>query len=205
MTREQVIALAGLMQALRLVRRMAEHGDVPAAPVQASLESVLRIDAESTDAVFGGVASLRYGLDALRDLLRSPGSDAQLLRLAINLLQVERKFMRRRDLTMALREGLRSIEASANQHGADHPRVIEALGSLYAQTLSTLPVRVSVRGNPQHLAKPECVATVRALLLAAVRAAVLWRQLGGRPWKLVWRRARALALAEELIRGGSLH
>jgi high frequency lysogenization protein len=205
MTRDQIIALAGLMQALRLVRRMAEHGDAPQAPMRASLESVFRIDADSTEAVFGGVAPLRYGLDALRDLLRSPGSDAQTLRLAVNLLQVERKFMRRRELSMSLREGLHSIESSANQNGADHPRVIEALGGLYAQTLSTLPVRVSVRGNPQHLAKPECVATVRALLLAAVRAAVLWRQLGGRPWKLVWQRGQALAISEELIRSGGLH
>ncbi|HRQ63383.1 MAG TPA: high frequency lysogenization protein HflD [Xanthomonadaceae bacterium] len=200
MTRDQVIALAGLMQALRLVRRMAEHGDAPQAPMRTSLESVFRIDADSTEAVFGGVASLRYGLDALRDLLHSPGSDAQMLRLAVNLLQVERKFLRRRDLGMALREGLRSIEPSANQHGADHPLVIDALGGLYAQTLSTLPVRISVRGNPQHLARPECVATVRALLLAAVRAAVLWRQLGGRPWKLVWQRGRALAIGDDLIR-----
>jgi high frequency lysogenization protein len=205
MTREQVIAVAGMMQALRLVRRMAEHGDAPAAPMLASLDSVFRIDAESTEAVFGGVASLRYGLDALRDLLRTPAADPLLLRLAINLVKVERQFSHRRDMGMSLREGLLAIQPAANQHGADHPRVIEALGSLYAQTLSTLPVRISVRGNPQQLAKPECVATVRSLLLAGVRAAVLWRQLGGRPWRLIWHRQRTLAAADQLIRGGSLH
>ncbi len=203
MTRDQIIALAGLIQALRLVRRMAEHGDAPEAPLQISLASVFRIDADSTESVFGSVADLRHGLGVLRDLLQAPGADTPLLRLAINLLQVERQFRSRRDMSMTLREGLRSIEAAANQHGADHPRVIEALGGLYAQTLSTLPVRVSVRGNPQHLAKPECVATVRALLLAALRAAVLWRQLGGRPWKLIWQRGRARAMADSLLRGAS--
>lgn len=205
MNRNQVIALAGLVQALRLVRRVAEHGEAPAAHVRASLDSVFRIDAESTEAVFGGIASLRPGLDALRDLLRSPGADVPLFRLAMNLLQVERQFARRRDMGMSLREGLHAIEAAANQHGADHPQVIEALGALYAQTLSTLPIRVSVRGNPLQLAKPECVAKVRALLLAALRSAVLWRQLGGGFWRVLWYRQRALLFTEELIRSGMHH
>jgi high frequency lysogenization protein len=205
MTRDQVIAFAGLMQALRLVRRVAEHGDAPEAPMRASIDSVFRVDADSVEAVFGGLEQLRYGLDALRDLLRNPGTEPLLLRLLLNLLAVERQFAARRELVMSLREGLRAIEPAANQHGATHPRVIDALGGLYAQTLSTLPVRVSVRGNPQHLARPECVATVRALLLAAVRAAWLWRQLGGRRWHLLLRRGRALALADALARPGGAH
>ena len=36
------------------------------------------------------------------------------------------------------------------------------------------------------------VAEIRALLLAAVRATVLWRQLGGTQWDLLFSRGRML-------------
>ena len=41
---------------------------------------------------------------------------------------------------------------------------------------------------------------IRALLLAGIRSAFLWRQLGGRRWKLLFRRRRLLALSRELSR-----
>jgi high frequency lysogenization protein len=41
---------------------------------------------------------------------------------------------------------------------------------------------------------------VRALLLAGIRAAFLWRQLGGRRWKLVLQRRRLLQRCQALSR-----
>ena len=39
---------------------------------------------------------------------------------------------------------------------------------------------------------------IRALLLAGIRSAVLWRQLGGRRWRLVTQRQRLLQIAHDL-------
>jgi CII-binding regulator of phage lambda lysogenization HflD len=42
---------------------------------------------------------------------------------------------------------------------------------------------------------------VRSLLLAGIRSAYLWRQLGGRRWKLAFQRQSMLRSAQELSRG----
>ena len=45
--RERAAALAGVFQAARLVTRVARHGDAPTGALEASLASVLQLDAES--------------------------------------------------------------------------------------------------------------------------------------------------------------
>ena len=42
---------------------------------------------------------------------------------------------------------------------------------------------------------------IRALLLSGIRAAFLWRQLGGRRWSLLLRRKKLLQAAQSLSRG----
>ena len=71
--------------------------------------------------------------------------------------------------------------------------MIAALARLYAETISTLRPRVMVQGNPHYLGQAGVVAEIRALLLAALRSAVLWRQLGGSLWDFVLRRREMAA------------
>ena len=54
-----------------------------------------------------------------------------------------------------------------------------------------------VSGEHMHLSKPENANRIRALLLAGIRAAVLWRQSGGNWFSLMLRRK---SLAEETRR-----
>jgi high frequency lysogenization protein len=48
------------------------------------------------------------------------------------------------------------------------------------------------------LNQPALVERIRAALLAAVRAAVLWRQIGGTQWRLLLQRKQILMLARGL-------
>jgi len=61
-----------------------------------------------------------------------------------------------------------------------------------------------VSGNPQQLQQPAVVEKVRANLLAAVRSAVLWRQVGGRQWQLLVYRRQCSMLARGLLTGVTL-
>ena len=53
-------------------------------------------------------------------------------------------------------------------------------------------------GDPNVLQREENAARVRALLLAGIRSAVLWRQTGGRRWQLIFRRRKVATIAREL-------
>ena len=56
-----------------------------------------------------------------------------------------------------------------------------------------------VQGNPVYLGQPVVVGEVRATLLAALRSAVLWRQLGGSWWDLLLQRRHLVETARELL------
>jgi len=55
----------------------------------------------------------------------------------------------------------------------------------------------SVRRSGERLPNDDNAAKIRALLLAGIRAAVLWQQLGGSRWKLFWSRRKYVATAKK--------
>ena len=81
--RSRVLALAGLLHSLKLVRQIADTGHAEAAAERIALDSVYRIDADSVDAVYGGVGALRGGLQLLREHLAERGADEALPRLGM--------------------------------------------------------------------------------------------------------------------------
>lgn len=195
----RTLALAGLVQALAQVRRIADTGQADSEILATALDSVFRIDAESPAAVYGDQAALRPGLRLLRDYFGSQVHDTQLPRLALAVLQLERRFSRD-DMAGRVHDGILALVPQAGRQGSTHPEVLSALGTLYADTVSHLRPRVLVQGNPHYLGQAAVVSEIRAVLLAALRSAVLWRQLGGSLWDFLLRR-RAMAAAADAMLG----
>ncbi len=196
---ERVLALAGLVQALRQVRQIAENGQADEAVVGTALDSVFRIDAASAAAVYGSAQALDPGLRLLRDYFGNQGHDQLLPRLALAVMQLERRFVRESVTASKVRDGILALAPSAERLGSVHPDVLAALGSLYADTVSHLRPRVLVQGNPHYLGQAGVVAEIRAVLLAALRSAVLWRQMGGSLWDFVLRRREIVATIDALL------
>jgi Uncharacterized protein involved in purine metabolism len=195
---DRMLALAGLVQALAQVRRIADTGQADAAILATALDSVFRIDADSPSAVYGGEPALRTGLLLLRDYFRNETRDELLPRLALAVLQLERRFAR--DPTaQQVHDGILALAPSAQRLGSVHPEVLATLGSLYSDTISHLRPRVMVQGNPHYLGQAGVVAEIRAVLLAALRSAVLWRQLGGSLWDFLLRRRDMVAAIEAAL------
>lgn len=192
---DRVLALAGLAQSLQQVRRIAETGHSDTGAAQPVLDSVFRIDAPSAAAVYGGVPALAPGLRLLDAYLSSRADDPLLPRLGLATIQLERRFSSEPATLQAVATGLSAIAPRALELGSTHPEVLSALGTLYADTISHLRPRIMVQGNPHYLGQAGVVSEIRALLLAAVRSAMLWRQLGGSQWQfLLARKAMADAV-----------
>src|SRR5690606_18325464 len=187
----RMLALAGVAQALAQVRRIADTGQADAGVLATALDSVFRVDAASTEAVYGDATALRPGLLLLRSYFRNESGDALLPRLGLAVLQLERRFVRDEAADRVHRRIL-TLAPQAARDGSTHPDVLAALGALYADTVSKLRPRVMVQGNPHYLGQAGVVAEIRAVLLAALRSAVLWRQLGGSLWDFMLRRRQML-------------
>ena len=197
MREERVIALAGALQSASLVRALALRGEADIPAMRASLASIFKIDADNAADVFGGVPNLRLGLETLVAQVESAQRDGSLTRLLINIMRVERVLSARRDVLDTLRQGIDTVAAS--DAARDPIDATEPLARLYSETLSTLRPRILVEGNPRFLNNTATVDRIRALLMAAVRATVLWRQLGGSQLRLFFRHRQYAMMARGLL------
>jgi high frequency lysogenization protein len=196
--RERIIALAGLYQATALVRQTAEqgHGDPDSARV--IIDSILRLDAPSVGDVYGDLEGLRLGLETLAKLRERP--NVQATRYAIAVLHLERKLAGRQSVLQQIADGVQRAAEQAEYFGSStHDTVVGSLADLYVNTVSKLGPRVMVHGEPTYLANPAVANWIRALLLGAVRSAVLWRQCGGTRWQLIFGHRRMLQGAMQLL------
>ncbi|MGY6519598.1 MAG: high frequency lysogenization protein HflD [Lysobacteraceae bacterium] len=187
--KDRALALAGLLQSVQQVRRIATTGDAQTDRMAPVIDSLFRIDAETTEDVYGGVAGLEPGLRLLYEAASSGEQrDPSITRVAATLLHVERRFNRQPAVQRAVHSGILDIQRQREHWGPTHPTVLGRLGELYGGTVSKLRPRVLVHGNPTYLGQPTVVAEIRAVLLAGLRSAVLWRQLGGGYLDLMFRR-----------------
>lgn len=187
-TRNRTIALAGLFQAARLVHDIARKGMADNDPFTASIGSVLRIDAQSVEAVYGSLGGVRLGLRQIQKQIqdRRDQTDVEVARYAVSVLYLERKLCRRNDLLGKIHDGVQHATEQADLFGATHGNVLASLADLYSRTVSTVRPRIVVNGEHLHLANEDNANRIRSLLLAAIRSAVLWRQCGGKRWHLVF-------------------
>lgn len=195
----QVVALAGLTQGVHLALSVARQGQADPQALAASLASVLQLSAQTPEAIYGGLAGVRTGLRLLVDQLRGQQRDADLVRIGATVMSLERRYARSGDLQATLRGLLQTIaEAFGPERAAEGPAV-EALAQAYLATLSTLTPRIRVAGNPLLLKDEANIRRIRACLLAALRSAALWHQLGGRGWRLLLQRRRMVETAQRLL------
>ena len=200
---ERVLALAGMVQALRQVRRIAETGEADSAVLSTATDSVFRLDADTPAEVYGDERAVAAGMQLLLDYFSNAGGDARddlLPRLALSVMQLERRFTREDATAKKVADGILALAPTAERLGSAHPEVLTALGGLYADTVSHLRPRVMVQGNPHYLGQAAIVSEIRAVLLAALRSAVLWRQLGGSLWDFVLRRRALVASVQSQLR-----
>jgi high frequency lysogenization protein len=198
MREERVIALAGALQAASLVRTLALRGEADIPSMRASLASIFKIDSDNAADVFGGVGNLRHGLETLVSQIELSRRDPVLTRLLINIMRTESALAARTDMLEKLRAGIEGI-SSKSGHDNDPIDATQRLAQLYSETLSLLRPRIMVEGNPRCLENSAVVDRIRALLLAAVRATVLWRQLGGSQLRLFFRHRQYAMMARGLL------
>ena len=195
---DQVIALAGMFQAAGLVRDIAHTGRYTAEPFTTCISSLLKIDADSSEAVYGSMCQLAVGLRLLIAQMRQP-SDMEITRYVLSLMVLERKLSKRPDLLRELQEGIEQARHIRQKFSMEHDDLTARLADLYSKTISTLKPRIMVNGAHRYLNQQENANRIRALLLAGIRAAVLWRQKKGGRMTLLFQRKALLAEAQSML------
>lgn len=179
--RNQVIALAGLAQAMELVKQTARTGRNDEIGLKSSVLSIFMVDAEGILEVYGELPNLVLGLKALQRQLSEPRQvDPETARYASTLIYLEPLLSQNGDMTGIISRAIgdaRGIwERSSDRLD---PEIFRILAAAYQQTVSTLRPRIMVAGEQRQLSDPQNANQIRTLLLAGIRSALLWRQAGG--------------------------
>lgn len=198
----QALALAGILQSVYLVDRIARSGQCDEAALNAMLHSLFVFDSDEPLRIYGGVHNLQLGLGILRDALSGTRREeyTACVKYAFGVLQLQRQLAAAPKAQTIIRNRLRHTEKKLEHFTQDINEIAASIASIYQDTISHFNYRIQVAGSQQQLQIVSNADRIRALLLAAIRSAWLWRRLGGSRWQLIVRRARLLDATRSLMR-----
>ena len=200
--REQVLAFAGIWQAVKLVQQIAYKGKTEKPEdFETCVNALFVTDPKTTDEVYGGTQNLITGFNVMLEQFGDASNhrDMELTKYVISLMHLERRLAKHPELLSKIGQGIDIAKAQAEHFSTTHENVIARLADIYSETISTIPPKIIVLGEQGHLSNPDNAAKVRALLLSGVRSTLLWYQLGGRRMKLLFNRAKMLKQTKELL------
>ena len=199
---QQTIALAGVAQAARLVDQISKTGSYPAEFLKSSVQSLFVFDLERAEELFGGVGGVKLGLQNLSSILasRQAPETRDVVRYVFSILHLERHFASNNVMQSIVHSRLEHASYNAEHFATDEQDVCHSISAIYQDTLSTLNFRINVNGSEAQLTNNDNADLIRSLLLAGIRSAYLWRQLGGRRWKLLLQRKQLLEVSQNLSR-----
>lgn len=201
--KEQTIALSAIFQAAELVSILAKTGQVDNASLQPLLDSLLMVNAASTEDIYGGQwdcsTNLALGRKISRQALGKERSSVNpdTLRYALSIIHLENKLAKAPEMLSTIGQKIVQIEQKkAHYESVLHENMLASISGMYQDTLSKLPFRIQVHGDSRFLQQPQVANQVRAILMSGIRAAMLWRQLGGKRWHLIFKRKALLNALE---------
>jgi high frequency lysogenization protein len=201
--KERTMALAGIFQATELVRQAANHGTWSGYAADTCLASLLAIEADSVDEIYGDPNHLRLGTQTLIAILQGDRRHMESLGYAVSLMQLENNFRKKAQMQSHIGTELGLIahlDTTIEEHEAKDLQAVQ-IAALYTESISTLTPRIVVNGRPQHLQLDRTISWIRTLLFSGLRSAVLWRQLGGGRFSLMFGRKKMLEQAQMLLPG----
>jgi len=176
------IAFAAMCQAAYLVDKVSSKGICPdAIAFNTSLKSIVRTESAAPLEIFGGHESLKLGYNTvIAQLDNVNGSrNIQVTKYVAGMIALERKLTANSGTLNLLGERINQVNRQLAHFEIDDSSVLSNFDSIYRDLISNLGPKIQVNGNPTYLQQEHTQHKIRALLLAGVRAAVLWRQVGG--------------------------
>ena len=198
---DKTLALAGLFQATSLVQDIATTGHADSHDMEVCLKSILELDPDNIEAIYGNPTNLATGLQLIINQLSANESKPNLdiARYTISLLHLERKLAKEPHMLHTISEGIKRAKKQLEHFPITHENIIANLASIYSETVSQIAPKIMVSGDNQYLGDNINANRIRALLLCGMRSAVLWRQMGGSRWQLLFQRRKLCEEAQRIL------
>lgn len=205
--KDQTLTFAAICQVASLVQKVSRHGVIDDDEFLILLNSLIEMSPENTLAVYGGdIANLKPGLKLITEHLsdtsaqaKSKERDPEFTRYVISLINLERRLTKHSSQLSLLGERLEACKRQLEYYPINSDTLVACFASIYSDLISPLGARIQVTGEPSILQQKNNQHTIRTLLLSGIRAAVLWRQVGGKRRTILFSRKKIVATAKQLL------
>jgi len=198
--KNRTIALAGVCQAAFFANELASTGKVrDQNGFEALINSLYIIDCDDISEIYGSdMNNLITGLKTVSYAFNRDPDYLTVLKYTLTLLTLERKLNKRSDYLDIIQKGISDSKLLKQPDDPYTPAVITKLANVYSSTVSLLQPRIILNGKPEYLKQAAITEKIRTTLLAGIRSAVLWTQMGGTQWQLLFKRKLLVDTADEL-------
>ena len=198
---DRMIGLSGVCQSAWLVTQLARKGTLDSDLLKISLQSIVETEPDSADAIFNGAANVRTGAEQLMlhlDPRRQP-RNMDVFRYSLGLLTLQKRLGKIPSTFDALGKRIDDAKRQLEHFDLLDDHMISNFASIYTDIISPIGQRIQVAGTPAYLQPKANQDKIRALLLAGVRSAVMWQQLGGNRLQFLLSRKKMLEATEQII------
>jgi len=207
MIREQTLTFAVICQVAHLVQKLSKTGQVNEEDLTVLLRSITITSPDNTLEVYGGsLSNIKTGLELIVTHLggKSQQRDPEFTRYIVSLLNLERQLNKKPKQLNLLGERIGKTNRQLEHFSITSETLLASFASIYSDIISPIGSRIQVSGEPTILKQTINQHKIRSLLLAGVRAAVLWRQVGGKRRKILFGRTKIVACAEKMLKEANM-
>ena len=203
----RTLAFAGVFRAASLVDTLANKGTLSEDDLRISVQSIFETDPKETVDVFGELKNLSLGFETIQNQLGrdSRNRNMDIARYVVSMLFLERRLMNNPAMLETLSTGVDLATRQSEHFSTTHKNVIANLADLYSRTISELGPRIMVNGEQNYLETTAISNKIRTVLLSGIRSAVLWQQLGGRRWHIIFNRSKYIKTAQIFLKNEQNH
>jgi len=196
-----VISLAGMLQSTALILTLSQQGTLEKEVFTTAIHSIFMTHPTTAISVFGKLENLKLGLGQVIDLFNpTTQTDKLFHRYLLSLMHLEKKLSQTPKLLDDVSLRLAQAKKQVAYFSIDHPTVLHNLADIYSYIVETCKFKVIILGSQRVLHAKINMEKIRILLLAGVRAAMLWRQSGGSRLQMLFRRKMLCDTASKLLK-----
>lgn len=210
--RSESIALAALFQCCTQINRIAHTGYCDEQAVSTVFRALLVTDPNTIDDIYK-ISELKTGFRELIEGFSAEGitdnSANELVKLAMQVISLTDRIVRNTSLYNRLSNEIDKLKDQIEKACPNFlegktsvvlsKENVEKFAQLYQSLISPNFSKLLIFGEERFLSSTENQNRIRALLLAGIRAVVLWNQVGGKKLYLMFRRKEIVSFASEQI------
>lgn len=205
--KDQTLTLAAICQIAFQIQQVSRRGHINDEGLALLLNSIIELSPENTLAVYGGeVSNLRQGLELLIGHLGDSTTntvtkekDPEFTRYILSIMNLERRLAKNSKKLALLSQRIEATQRQLAHYSITSDILIASFADIYSEIISPLGSKIQVTGEPSILKETANQNKIRALLLSGIRAAVLWRQVGGKRRRILFGRKKLVYTAQKLL------